>query len=71
MNSQFSESVVFGEIREQVSQLTTNVIDQTLSKRVYNPKEVQQWVNLVSDEIIKKLTEQNKNFKFMVTCIIM
>lgn len=70
-SSQATEEVTFTEIREQVYKLTQDVVENTLQKRVYNTKEVQNWVNLVSDNVIKSLTDFNKNFKYMVTCIIM
>ncbi len=65
------DAVVFTEIRDQASKIAEDTIKTHLEKRVYNSKEVQNWVNAISDNIIKSLTEVNKNFKFMVTCIIM
>ena len=66
-----SEEVIFTEIKDTVTKLTTQEIEVALQKRVYNAKEVQTWVNSISESVIKKLTDLNKNFKFMVTCIIM
>lgn len=66
-----SEDVTFGEVREQIYKIAQDVVEATLQKRVYNSKEVQNWVNLVSDNVIKSVTDFNKNFKYMATCIIM
>ncbi len=66
-----NEDVSFTEIRDPVYKTTQDIVESTLNKRVYNSKEVQNWVNLVSDNVIKALTEFNKNFKYIVTCIIM
>ena len=68
---QQSEEVSFADIRDQVYKTAQDVVENNLQKRVYNSKEVQNWVNLVSDNVIKSLTESNKNFKYIVTCIIM
>lgn len=71
MNSQGNDLTVFSEIKETAHRIAEGVIDNALGKRVYNSKEVQNWVNSISDNVIKSMTDYNKNFKFMVTCIIM
>jgi len=65
------DAVVFTEIRDQAAKIAEDTIKNYLEKKTYTSKEVQNWVNAISDNIIKALTEMNKNFKFMVTCIIM
>jgi dynein light chain Tctex-type 1 len=71
MHSQGNDITVFSELKETAHRIAEGVIDTSLGKRVYNSKEVQNWVNSISDNVIKSLTDYNKNFKFMVTCIIM
>jgi len=66
-----SEDVSFAEIKEDIYKMASIVVENSLNKKIYNSKEVQDWVNLVSDNTIKALTEFNRNFKYVVTCIIM
>lgn len=66
-----SEDAPFADIREQVYKITQEVVENSLQKRVYSSKDVQNWVNVVADNVMRALTDYNKNFKYMVTSIIM
>jgi dynein light chain Tctex-type 1 len=38
---------------------------------VYEHNEAQNLTNKISDQVLKWLTLQNKNFKFIVNCLLM
>jgi len=37
----------------------------------FDPKQVHSWTITIIDEVLKNLTQANKPFKYIVTCIIM
>lgn len=66
-----NEAVVFNEIKDKIQKVVLEVIETTISKKVYHPRDAQTWTSTIPDGIMKVISEFNKNFKYMVNCIVM
>ena len=64
-----SEEAAF--LEEEVKQHVNQAIESTLSTAVYTHSNVPQWTSDVVEGAMKKLTQLQKPFKYIVTCIIM
>eukprot|EP00920_Eleutheroschizon_duboscqi_P024752 GHVT01061435.1.p2 GENE.GHVT01061435.1~~GHVT01061435.1.p2 ORF type:complete len:113 (+),score=18.48 GHVT01061435.1:257-595(+) len=58
-------------VAEQVQEIITAAVQQTLADVTYASDKVPLWCSLISDGCLKELTKLNKPFKYAVTCIIM
>lgn len=59
----------FGD--KELEKVITDSIDQFLLGKVYNEKMVPKWINEICEDVIKKLTDLQKPFKYAVNCVIM
>ena len=46
------------------------VIEEVLSNRVYDEREVPRWINEICERVVKNLYDSRKPFKYMVSCLI-
>ncbi|KRX04697.1 hypothetical protein PPERSA_09489 [Pseudocohnilembus persalinus] len=65
------QEVCFQNLKEHVHTLSTQIIQEKIGKKQYNQNEAQNWTNQLCESILKELTKMNKNFKFIVNCLIM
>ena len=66
-----NEEIPFTDVKDKVQKATAEIIETTLNKKTYHPRDAQNWTYAVSEGVIKSISEINKNFKYMVTCVIM
>jgi len=64
-----SEEAAF--VVEDVQNIIKESIETTLQNATYHHSKVPQWTNNVVEQFLKRLTNLNKPFKYVVTCIIM
>ena len=57
---------------EQVTQIAQNVVENVIGGEniIYQRDKVNQWSQQIIEGIIKDLAKLNKQFKYVVTCII-
>eukprot|EP01027_Heterolobosea_sp_BB2_P015306 GEZU01021913.1.p1 GENE.GEZU01021913.1~~GEZU01021913.1.p1 ORF type:complete len:116 (+),score=18.15 GEZU01021913.1:107-454(+) len=55
---------------DEVKAIIENSVKQTLSNVSYNVKKIDQWTSNIIEEILKRLAELKKPFKYVVTCIV-
>ena len=48
-----------------------DVVAKVLANEVYDESKVATWVDRICDQSMQKLTQMNKPFKYVVTCILM
>ena len=56
---------------EEVEPLLNDVVAKVLANEVYDEAKVATWVDRICDQSMQKLTQMNKPFKYVVTCILM
>lgn len=56
---------------EDVESIVRGAIHNTLNDSQYNPKKVNEWTNGIVTSCLKELHGLQKNFKYIITCIIM
>lgn len=56
---------------EDVEAIVRSAIHNSLNEHSYNPKKVNEWTNIVVTNCLKDLQQQNRPFKYIITCIIM
>ena len=56
---------------EEVEPLLNDVVAKVLANEVYDESKVATWVDRICDQSMQKLTQMNKPFKYVVTCILM
>ena len=61
----------FSSLKETAQNTVKSVVEKTLLKKVYEPKEAQTWTNIIADNCVKALTDLNANFKYMVSTLIL
>ena len=57
---------------EQVQKIAENALQAVIGSNnlTYNREKVNQWTQQIIEQCIKELAKLNKQFKYMVTCII-
>ena len=57
---------------EQVQKIAENALQAVIGSNnlTYNLEKVNQWTQQIIEQCIKELAKLNKQFKYMVTCII-
>lgn len=65
------EEVVFNNLKGQINEKVLEIIKERLERKSYNSNDAQTWTNLLCETVLKYLTDLNKNFKFIVNCMIM
>ena len=65
------EEVIFNNLKPQINDKVLAIIKERLDKKLYNSNDAQTWSNLLCEQVLKFLTDLNKNFKFIVNCMIM
>ncbi len=57
---------------EQVQKIAENSLNAVIGSNnlTYNREKVNQWTQQIIEQCIKELAKLNKQFKYMVTCII-
>mmetsp|Transcript_10271 Transcript_10271/g.33125 ORF Transcript_10271/g.33125 Transcript_10271/m.33125 type:complete len:114 (+) Transcript_10271:173-514(+) len=66
---QSNEEAAF--VPDDVSNIIKESVDSVLQNAIYNHNKVGQWTSNVVENCLKKLTDFNKPFKYVVTTIIM
>lgn len=64
------ETVSFASLKESAQQSVRANVDKLLQKKTYNSREAQTWTNFISEACIKSLTDLSKNFKFIISTLI-
>lgn len=64
------EVTKFKNLEDFIRSTAIGIISKALSQRTYTHIEANKWTNLISEELTKTLSERNKNFKFITTCLI-
>ncbi|EAR85130.1 dynein light chain tctex-type 1 protein (macronuclear) [Tetrahymena thermophila SB210] len=65
------EEVIFNNLKNQINDKALQIIKEKIDKKSYNSNDAQRWTNQLCDDVLKFLTTLNKNFKFIVNCMIM
>eukprot|EP00919_Chromeraceae_sp_WS-2016_P076721 GHVR01181387.1.p1 GENE.GHVR01181387.1~~GHVR01181387.1.p1 ORF type:complete len:113 (+),score=18.88 GHVR01181387.1:89-427(+) len=65
------KSLTFLSIKEPANKILKNTVESVLSTATYNPKEVQTWVDALTQGIVEKLQELNSSFKYIVSSVIL
>ena len=68
--NQQEEMICFSQIKEEAQRILKDIIQNYLNKKAYNAKDAQSWTNQISDEAVKRMTDFNKNFKYMSKILI-
>mmetsp|Transcript_32620 Transcript_32620/g.32333 ORF Transcript_32620/g.32333 Transcript_32620/m.32333 type:complete len:109 (-) Transcript_32620:30-356(-) len=61
----------FTSFKDDINQKANKAIQNFLGSREYSQDEVQAWTAQLSEEIVKMLKDQNSNFKYCVSCVIL
>ena len=64
------EFTSFSQMKENAQQLVRAQIEKVLQKKVYNSREAQTWTNIISEACVKCLTDTSKNFKYIISTLI-
>ena len=64
------ETLMFPGIEPYAKKLINDVIDQTIGNKEFDFKESRNWSNLITQKILQSLTKHNKNFKYLLQCLI-
>lgn len=70
-DSQLGQATMFSQIKNHITKKADEIVSSKLSRAQYNINEAQSWTNIICDSILKELTNFNKNFKYIVNCLIM
>ncbi|CAK59846.1 unnamed protein product (macronuclear) [Paramecium tetraurelia] len=60
-----------GPLKNDVQKFVQSTLQKELDKITYDHNDAQLKSNKICDSILKHLTTQNKNFKFIVNCLLM
>ncbi len=60
-----TDTIQFNLIKQELSDICTEIIQNHLEKKTYDQKEAQSWTNAITDAVIKKLHGEQKGFKFI------
>mmetsp|Transcript_28549 Transcript_28549/g.32658 ORF Transcript_28549/g.32658 Transcript_28549/m.32658 type:complete len:113 (-) Transcript_28549:234-572(-) len=66
-----SGELTFSTLRKEVNTIAQATLKKHLEAREYDAKEVREWCNRISEDIVQDLQKKNNNFKYCVTCTIM
>eukprot|EP01028_Stygiella_incarcerata_P008867 TRINITY_DN3993_c0_g1_i1.p1 TRINITY_DN3993_c0_g1~~TRINITY_DN3993_c0_g1_i1.p1 ORF type:complete len:116 (+),score=37.24 TRINITY_DN3993_c0_g1_i1:98-445(+) len=55
---------------EEAYQIVKEVVERHLMKATYDHSKTAQWIHDICEESIRRLTQLNKPFKYIVTCLI-
>ncbi|CAO3618393.1 unnamed protein product [Cunninghamella blakesleeana] len=56
---------------EEITSIIKEAVEQIIQDAEYNHSKVPGWNSSIVETCLKKLRERRKNFKFVVTCVIM
>ncbi|ORZ03592.1 tctex1 domain-containing protein 1 [Syncephalastrum racemosum] len=56
---------------DQVTAIIKESVEATLNDAEYTHSKVPQWNSEIAESCLKKLREMSKNYKYVVTCVIM
>eukprot|EP01066_Platyproteum_vivax_P001191 Platyproteum_vivax@DN11388_c0_g1_i1.p1 len=65
------ESVSFNTLKADVDKVIKQCVDYHLGSASYNPKDVQNWVDRLSNDVIERLQDMNDSFKYIVSVAIL
>ena len=57
--------------QEDVEKCIQDAVEQVLQNATWNEVEVPQWINDICEKSMKSLTDINRNYKFVITCMLM
>ncbi|CAK91865.1 unnamed protein product (macronuclear) [Paramecium tetraurelia] len=60
-----------GPLKNEVQKFVQQTLHKELDKITYDHTDAQTRSNKICDSILKQLTTNNKNFKFIVNCLLM
>ncbi|CAD8095738.1 unnamed protein product [Paramecium primaurelia] len=60
-----------GPLKNEVQKFVQSTLQRELDKLTYDHNDAQARSNKICDSILKQLTTHNKNFKFIVNCLLM
>ncbi len=66
-----AEPELFNKKKQQVSDIVKEVLDKALKDKQYAAKDGPGWAHQISEEVVRRLPEVSKEFKYSVTCIIL
>ncbi|CEL99345.1 unnamed protein product [Vitrella brassicaformis CCMP3155] len=61
----------FSSLKEPTNRIVKQTLDSVLGNVSYSPKEVQNWVDTVSQAILDKMQDLSDGFKYVVTATIL
>jgi hypothetical protein len=64
------DSLMFPGIETYAKKLINEVINQTIGEKQFDFKESRNWSNTITQKILQNLTKHNKNFKYLLQCLI-
>ncbi|CDW75888.1 UNKNOWN [Stylonychia lemnae] len=56
---------------EEVEKCVQDSVEQVLANAQWDEKMVPQWINDICEKAMKQLTELNRPYKFMISCMLM
>ncbi|XP_022650087.1 dynein light chain Tctex-type 1-like isoform X1 [Varroa jacobsoni] len=56
---------------DEVSTMIREAVEKIIGGNIYQVSKVPQWTNTTVEHILSQLTKQNKNLKYVVSCVIM
>ncbi|KAI9272697.1 flagellar inner arm dynein light chain [Phascolomyces articulosus] len=56
---------------EEVTAIIKEIAESTIQDSEYSHSKVPQWNKTIIESCLKRLKEKNKNYKYVVTCVIM
>ena len=65
------ESVDLQQLKSDINEISTKVIQRTIGEENYQPKLVQSWVDTIAQETVTKLKDLVQNYKFIVSVTIL
>ena len=61
----------FSLIKGKLNDMVNDELQTFFEDKVYDPKEASKWPEKISNEIITKLSNQKRGFKFICSCTIL
>lgn len=56
---------------EEVTAFIKEIVETTIGDAEYSHSKVPAWNNTIIEAVLKKLKENNKNYKYVVTCVLL
>lgn len=64
------DTLMFSGIEPYTEKVVHDVVNQTIGNKEFDFKESRNWSNTITQKVLQILTKHNKNFKYLLQCLI-